>query len=190
MPEPARRLPRRKADARNVRYGGEADVSVRLVCRQLPCSLWAHGWAAGGEKMRFSVLLVLAITVAIAACKPTVRLPLERGVIQLCAADNQIIAKVSQEAARHGLKYRYSTHQTYYGRQMFFLLIGEGFEIELWNAFARQNYELRVYNMKSDRADDDQAVSAYSSFANALTTDPVLACEATEVQSASEAFPK
>lgn len=137
--------------------------------------------------MRRGLFLILAVTMSLGACKPTIHMPLHRRVVQICAADSQIISKVRQEASRLSLEYNYSTHVAPYGRQMFFLLAGEGFEVELWNAFERQNYELRVFLMKPGT--DDQATSVYTNFMHALTTDPVLACAASQGPAASNGTP-
>jgi len=128
------------------------------------------------------LLLILAVTMAMGACKATNPLPLQRRVIRICAAESQIIDKVRLEAERLDVTFGSPALPDRFGRRMPLILIGEGFEIELLNTSEQENYELRVYRISSGRPDDDRAISSYTSVANALASDPSLACSSTQTQ--------
>ena len=126
--------------------------------------------------MRRVTFSLLAVFFTLAGCGVTTELPLWKRDIRICGPDSDIIEAVRSEASRRGLSFHYGTHAADFGTQMTFRLIGDGFEIVLFNAGAQDDFSLRVYGSGSVEDDNERAISEFTGVARTISTDPALAC--------------
>ncbi|MFN3669890.1 MAG: hypothetical protein ACK4VY_11310 [Brevundimonas sp.] len=126
--------------------------------------------------MRRLTLSMLATIFALAGCSNKTELPLKQRDIRICGSDSHIIQAVRSEAARRGLSFHYGTHAVDYGTQITFRLIGDGFEIVLFNSESQDDFALRVYGTGPGEDDKERAISEFTHLATTIMSDPTLAC--------------
>lgn len=112
----------------------------------------------------FSILWILQ------GCRVSTQLPLEAVDLRLCGGVVQVVDVVKRVSANHKLNFHYGTHIADFGTQVTFRLVGEGFEIEMFNSMDESDYTLRVYETPPNQGASDRARNAYSRFKAALTS--------------------
>ena len=120
--------------------------------------------------MQLRALTFTAILAAVLlhGCKVSTQLPLKAEDIQICVDSDKAVATVKDISAQQGLRFHYGTHATDYGIQTTFRLIGDGYELELFNSMSQSDYTLRVYRTQSGRISDQEAELRFDKFRTAL----------------------
>lgn len=131
----------------------------------------------GKQTMRRLTLFILAVICAVAGCSNKTQLPLKQRDIRICGSDTHIIQAVRSEASRRGLSFHYGTHAVDYGTQITIRMVGDGFEIVLFNSWSQDDFALRVYGAGPGEDDKERAISEFTHLATTITSDPTLRCE-------------
>jgi hypothetical protein len=135
--------------------------------------------ARGVKSLNRKVALALVLSTALACCGPSVQHSLEARDIRLCGGAELVTASVRRLSANHGLSFHYGTHQADFGTQATFRLIGDGFEIVLFNVLDETDYTLRVYDTPPGRGAQARARNTYRRLAAALISDRSVECSTT-----------
>jgi hypothetical protein len=128
--------------------------------------------------MRRRVLVLgSAVTLVLSpGCSAATQLPVKIQDVLICDNAEAVVGIIQDIAANQKLSFHYGTHSTEYGTQLTFRLIGQSFEIELFNSMRQSDYTLRAYRLTSD-ATDRTTEQAYARFRAALASKTSDACE-------------
>jgi hypothetical protein len=119
------------------------------------------------------VMLLLCLQ----GCGVKTQLPTKIEDIEICGESSHVVDTVKAISADQNLSFHYGTHSEPYGTQITFRLIGEKFELELFNSGTQTNYTLRVYDATPDASMKARAENAYKSFREALVSAGLTQCD-------------
>ena len=113
--------------------------------------------------------LIVALSLALSACKATTQLPLRTEQIRVLVSVDQLVCHVRGIAAEQRLSFHYGTFTDQTGPRATFRLIGDVFELELVKWGAQSSYELRAYDMSKNASAGQAADRAFERFRTTLT---------------------
>lgn len=133
---------------------------------------------AGSWNSKLLLALVLGLSGLAGSCdlRPKVQRPVAISDIRLCGGADSVIAAVRGFSDRVSLSFHYGTHQADYGTQTTFRLIGENFELVLFNTLQESNYTLRAYDMLEGPGQNPDALRLHAVLSAELSSADALAC--------------
>jgi hypothetical protein len=119
-------------------------------------------------QLKSLAVLVSSTLWILQGCKVSTQLPLEAVDLRLCGGAVKVVDVVKRVSANHRLNFHHGTHVADFGTQVTFRLVGEGFEIEMFNSMDESDYTLRVYETPPNHGASGRARNTYSRFKASL----------------------
>ena len=109
------------------------------------------------------------------SCRASTQLPLKSETVELPMNTERLVCHVRNIASSQQLSFHYGTSVQPYGTLATFRLIGDSFEIVLYNPEKASTYILDLYDMSKGDA-RERAEKAYAIFAHSLSKEPSEDC--------------
>lgn len=127
--------------------------------------------------MRLNFIALACFFALTNACSSSQTTPALRETISLCGGTDSVTNEIREISKKSSLSFHYGTHNTEWGKQATFRLIGNGFEISIFNAFSESDYEIRALEVNSNEVDRAKMIEVYTNIKSSLKSNDNLICK-------------